>query len=146
MPQYPIPTISPNTQRSVYCSVRLVTGSTGLAVDIVQIPQSFYLQSSSASFLVCFKFVNKRRATANTLIIIRLNPTPRMAYSRDGPLVKFGGSPLGFTAKGGTFDKSVPGGREPMAKWVQKVPKVKLKAEGEVQRLFRLDLEDNRMH
>lgn len=72
------------------------------------------IKSSSPHFPTIFAFVIRRRITSGPLIIIKDKPTVKMSSAKDGGSRKFGGSPLGLTAKG-VLDESTLGGRAAIA-------------------------------
>jgi hypothetical protein len=89
MAQYPIPAISPKTQRSkensvLECHLQRRKGA---------------LQSSIASFPVVLYVVAKRIRMKTALMAIKATPTASTVFSRDGGLTKLGGLPSGFDCK-----------------------------------------------
>lgn len=63
---------------------------------------------------MCLKFVAKRTRTKTELMMIKVIPTAQIACAREGGFTKFGGSPLGFFAKG-ILGGSMLGGEDSIA-------------------------------
>lgn len=72
------------------------------------------IQSSMPHFPTIFKFVIRRKITSGALIMVNVKPEVKTAGARVGGSRKFGGSPLGLSAKG-VLDGSSLGGRDAIA-------------------------------